>query len=73
MTTFAQQINEMETLGLTYGQWYQQIEKPRLEAMPESVRIANAESHILGVVDECYACIKCECKQWNTWKKPCPF
>jgi hypothetical protein len=72
MTTFTQQMHEMRTLGLTYGEWYQQIEKPRLEAIPSEVREANAASHIIGVVDECYACIKCECKSWNTWKVVCP-
>lgn len=59
-------------MHLSYGEWYQTIEKPRLEAIPAEVREANAASHYIGVVDECYACIKCECKSWNTWKVACP-
>jgi hypothetical protein len=72
MKNFAQQILEMKTLGLTYGEWYQKIEKPRLEAIPESVKIANANSHYIGIVDECYACVNCEIKSHNAWKSPCP-
>ncbi len=71
MTTFSQQIQEMQTLGLTYGEWYQQVEKPRLEAIPESVKIANANSHTIGVVDDCYRCTTCEIGSWNAWQKPC--
>ena len=71
MTNLTQQINEMRTLGLTYGEWYQQIEKPRLEAIPDSVKIANAASHSIGVVDDCYRCINCEIGSWNAWKQPC--
>ena len=71
MTTFTQQMQEMRTYGLTYGQWYQQIEKPRLEAIPESVKIANANSHHIGVVDDCYRCINCEIGSWNAWQQPC--
>lgn len=71
MTNLTQQINEMRTLGLTYGEWYQQIEKPRLEAIPESVKRANAASHHIGVVDDCYRCIDCEIGSWNAWKQPC--
>lgn len=64
--------NQLDYMHLSYGEWYQTIEKPRLEAIPENVREANAASHWIGVVDECYACIKCECKSWNTWKVACP-
>ena len=71
MTTLTQQINEMRTLGLTYGEWYQQIEKPRLEAIPEYVKRANAASHVIGVVDDCRRCINCEIGSWNAWKQPC--
>ena len=57
--------------NLTYAEWYQTIEKPRLAAITPAEREANANSHIIGVVDECYACINCECKSWNTWKARC--
>lgn len=55
----------------TYAEWYQQIEKPRLAAITPEERERNAASHIIGVVDECYACIRCECKSWNTWQREC--
>ena len=58
--------------NLTYAEWYQTIEKPRLAAITPAEREANANSHIIGVVDECYACTRCECKAWNTWKVACP-
>ena len=57
--------------NMTYAEWYQTIEKPRLEAISLEEREANAASHIIGTVDECYACIVCECKAWNTWKARC--
>lgn len=63
--------NRMDYMHLTYGEWYQQIEKPRLEAIPESVRISNLDSHRIGVVDDCYRCTRCEIAEWNAWQKPC--
>ena len=64
--------DRMNYLHLSYAEWYQTIEKPRLEAIPQDMREANANSHVIGFVDECSACIKCECKSWNTWKVACP-
>lgn len=64
--------NRYDYLHLSYAEWYQTIEKPRLEAIPQNVREANAASHVIGFVDECSACIHCECKSWNTWKVACP-
>ena len=72
MTSLTQQINEMRTLGLTYGEWYQTIEKPRLEAIPQDVRQANASSHRIGNVDDVSRCIRCEIGSWNAWQMPCP-
>ena len=63
--------NRSDYMHLSYGEWYQTIEKPRLEAIPDEVRQANDATHTIGVVDECFACTKCECKAWNTWKAPC--
>lgn len=33
---------------------------------------ANAQTHWIGVVDDCYRCVKCEIGSWNAWKQPCP-
>lgn len=63
--------DRMNYMHLSYGEWYQTIEKPRLEAIPESVREANADSHWIGVVDDCYRCTKCEVGSWNAWKVAC--
>lgn len=55
----------------TYAEWYQTVEKPRLDAIPSHVREANAASHAMGVVDDCYRCINCEIGSWNAWKEMC--
>jgi hypothetical protein len=64
--------NEMRDMTMTYAEWYQTIEKPRLEAITPEHRALNSYSHVIGNVDECSACIYCECKSWNTWKMLCP-
>ena len=58
--------------GMTYAEWYQQIEKPRLEAITPEVRAINEYSHRIGVVDDCYRCIDCEIGSWNAWQTLCP-
>ena len=40
--------------------------------MTEKERAANARTHTIGVVDDCYRCIYCEIGSWNVWKNPCP-
>jgi len=44
----------------------------RLQALSQSEKEANANSHRIGNVDECYRCIRCEIGSWNAWKSPCP-
>ena len=34
-------------------------------------REANAASHRIGVVDDCFRCIVCEIGSWNAWKVMC--
>lgn len=63
--------DRMNYMNLTYGEWYQTIEKPRLQAIPENVREANAASHWIVVVDDCYRCSNCEVGSWNAWKVRC--
>ena len=46
-------------------------EKARLEALTPEQKIANANSHVIGVVDDCYRCINCEIGKWNAWKEMC--
>ena len=46
-------------------------EKARLEALTPEQKIANANSHVIGVVDDCYRCINCEIGSWNAWKEMC--
>ena len=62
----------MNYMHLSYAEWYQTIEKPRLEAIPEEMRQANDASHQIGVVDDCYRCLDCEIGSWNAWKMACP-
>ena len=49
----------------------QALEVERLKALSESEKLANAASHRIGVVDECYRCINCEIGVWNSWKEQC--
>lgn len=58
--------------GMSYAEWYQTVEKPRLEAITPEEREANDASHHIGVVDDCYRCIRCEIGSWNAWQMPCP-
>lgn len=55
----------------TYAEWYQTVEKPRLEAIPANVRVANFESHRWGIIDNVDRCIDCEIGIWNGWHRPC--
>lgn len=58
--------------GMTYGEWYQKVEKPRLEAITPEQRAINAYSHRIGKVDDCERCVRCEVGAWNAWKRLCP-
>jgi hypothetical protein len=55
----------------TFGQWYQEVVKPLEDAITPDVRKANAASHVIGIVDDCYRCLDCEIGSWNAWKQPC--
>ena len=44
----------------------------RLQALPQSEKEANANSHTIGNVDGVYRCVNCEIGSWNAWKSPCP-
>lgn len=65
-------IKTAEFANLTYAEWYQQIEKPRLAAIPADVRKANDASHFFGPVDDCIRCLDCEILVTNGWQQPCP-
>ena len=58
--------------GMTYAEWYQKVEKPRLEAITPEQRAINTYSHRIGNVDDCARCIDCEIGSWNAWKQLCP-
>lgn len=62
----------MKTEGMTYAEWYQTIEKPRLDAIQPATRYDNARSHRIGVVDDCHRCVDCEIAAWNAWQRLCP-
>ena len=62
----------MKTEGMTYGEWYQTVEKPRLAAITPEQREANAHSHWIGNVDDTARCTKCEVAAWNSWQVYCP-
>lgn len=64
-------IKTSEYSHLSYAEWYQTIEKPRLASIPNEVRESNTASHSIGMVNETYSCIYCECKAWNSWEVPC--
>ena len=61
----------MSRNGMTYAEWYQKVEKPRLAAITAEQRAANADSHRIGIVDDCERCVNCEIGSWNAWQKPC--
>jgi hypothetical protein len=33
--------------------------------------IDYSNTHTIGIVDDCYRCIRCEVAVWNAWKKEC--
>ena len=33
---------------------------------------ANTRTHRIGVIDDCYRCLRCEVGAWNAHKYPCP-
>lgn len=57
--------------NMTYAEWYQTIEKPRLAAITPEERAANAASHIIAFDGDCDRCINCEIGSWNAWQRPC--
>lgn len=57
---------------MTYAEWYQKVEKPRLAAISDDTRAVNAETHWIGNVDGVSRCLKCEIASWNSWQTPCP-
>ena len=71
VTPLAQQRREMQEMGLTYAEWCQTIEKPRLSAIPADVRAANAASHLYAFDGDSNRCISCEVAPWNGWKNNC--
>lgn len=62
---------QKEREGLTYAEWYQKYEKPRLDAITLEQRKINAASHYIGVVDDCARCVDCEIGAWNAWQQMC--
>ena len=50
---------------------YRSAEKLRLESLTPEQKIANTQSHRIGVVDDCYRCVDCEIGKWNAWKSHC--
>ena len=44
------------------------VAQPELTAAEKQ---RNANSHTIGVVDDCYRCIDCEIGSWNAWKELC--
>jgi hypothetical protein len=55
----------------TFGQWYKEVVEPLENAITPAMRQANVRTHKVGIVDECYRCVRCEIGSWNTWKQPC--
>ena len=57
---------------MTYAEWYQTVEKPRLEAISPATRYDNARSHRIAFDGDCDRCMDCEIGSWNAWQKECP-
>jgi hypothetical protein len=64
-------MKTQEFAHLSYGEWFQTIEKVRLSAIPADIRQANIASHIIGNIDDCARCINCEIGSWNAYQRPC--
>ena len=47
-------------------------DQPLWDSMSPETRVANANSHWISVVDDCYRCVDCEIGSWNAWKQYCP-
>ena len=43
----------------------------RLQALPQSEKESNANSHTIGNVDGVSRCVRCEIGSWNAWKEAC--
>lgn len=63
-------LESMKT-GMTYAEWYQTYEKPRLAAISPEARAINTYSHRIGNVDDCARCMDCEIGAWNAWQQLC--
>ena len=61
----------MKGNDMTYVEWYQTIEKPRLAAITPAEREANAVSHAVAFDGDCYRCTNCEISSWNAWQRSC--
>jgi hypothetical protein len=57
--------------NLTYAEWYQTVEKPRLAKITIAERMVNDMSHRYGTVDDVRRCVHCEVAAWNGWKVMC--
>jgi len=55
----------------TFAEWYQNVERPRLEAITPEQRMLNDYSHTYGAVDDCIRCYDCEVLVTNGWKELC--
>lgn len=40
-------------------------------SLTDEQKNANANSHFIGRVDDCYRCVNCEVGSWNAWQFPC--
>ena len=56
---------------MTYAEWYQTVEKPRLDSLSDFDRRVNSESHTFGRIDDVLRCLNCEIGIWNGWKAAC--
>ncbi len=54
-----------------YAAYYQQVIKPVEDAIPTSVREANAASHYIIAVEDGLVCYRCDIKAHNVWKAGC--
>ena len=57
---------------MSYAEWYQTVEKPRLAKITIAERMVNDNSHHYGTIDDCTRCLHCEVLVTNGWKAACP-
>ena len=56
---------------MTYAEWYQTVEKPRLAKITIAERMVNDNTHDYATLDEVVRCKNCEVGYWNGWKAAC--